>query len=175
LVYSGLLREYLPTPEGRQVTVRYVGAGDLVGYPNSGSPSLRAELEAVEASELLHLDLPRLERLARREPELSIALTDELSNLLRRAYRTLVGIAFAPVRSRVARDLLERAARSEAPRRGTRVRVTQQAIANATGSVREVVARALRELRLQGVIATDQTGITILKVEALIAEAGIAG
>jgi CRP/FNR family transcriptional regulator len=175
LVYSGLLREYLPTPEGRQVTMRYVGPGDLVGYPSSGSALLRAELEAVEASELLHLDLPRMERLARRQPELSSALADELANLLRHAYRTLVGIAFAPVRSRVARDLLERAARVEAPRCGTRVRVTQQALANATGSVREVVARALRELRLHGVIETDQSGITILKVEALIAEAGIGG
>jgi CRP/FNR family transcriptional regulator, cyclic AMP receptor protein len=175
LVYSGLFREYLPTPEGRQVTIRYVGAGDLVGYPSSGSASLRAELEAVEAAELLHLDLPRMERLARGEPQLSTALTAELSTLLRRAYRTLVGVAFAPVRSRVARDLLDRAARVEAPRRGTRVRVTQQGIADATGSVREVVARALRELRLQGVIETDQSGITILKVESLIAEAGIGG
>lgn len=175
LVSSGLFREYLPTPEGRQVTIRYVGAGDLVGYPSSGSASLRAELEAVEPSGLVHLDVPRMERLARGEPELSTALTDELSNLLSRAYRTLVGVAFAPVRSRVARDLLERAARVEAPRRGTRVRVTQQGIADATGSVREVVARVLRELRLQGVIETDQSGITILKVEALIAEASIGG
>jgi len=52
------------------------------------------------------------------------------------------------------------------------VRVTQQALADATGSVREVVARALRELRLQGVIESNPSGVTILRVEALVAEAG---
>jgi CRP/FNR family transcriptional regulator len=52
------------------------------------------------------------------------------------------------------------------------VRVTHQALADATGSVREVVARALRDLRLNGVVQTDRSGITILKVDALIQEAG---
>src|SRR5258707_3126336 len=102
LVYSGLLREYLPTPEGRQVTIRYVGPGDLVGYPSSGSALLRAELEAVEASELLHLDLPRMERLAPRQPELSSALADEPAKLLRRAHLNPVRIALSPVKSRGA-------------------------------------------------------------------------
>jgi CRP/FNR family transcriptional regulator, cyclic AMP receptor protein len=172
VVCSGLFREYLPTPDGRQVTVRYAGIGDLVGYPSSDSRWLRTEIEAVEPSELIHFDVPHIERLARREPEVAMALAEELANLLRHAYRTLAGSAFATVRSRVARDLLERAARAEAPRSGTRVRVTQQALANATGSVREVVARALRELRLNGVIETDRSGITILKVDALLREAG---
>jgi len=35
-----------------------------------------------------------------------------------------------------------------------------------------VVARALRELRLQGVIESNPSGVTILRVEALVAEAG---
>ncbi len=51
------------------------------------------------------------------------------------------------------------------------MRVTQQALADATGSVREVVARALRELRLLGVIETSVSGVTILRVDALISEA----
>ncbi len=175
LVLSGLFREYLPTPDGRQLTIRYAGIGDLVGYPSSGGRWLNAEIEAVEPSDLVHLEVPRMERLARREPVLAMALAEELANLLRHAYRTLAGSAFATVRSRVARDLLERAARVEAPRSGTRVRVTHQALADATGSVREVVARALRDLRLNGVVQTDRSGITILKVDALIQEAGHTG
>jgi CRP/FNR family transcriptional regulator, cyclic AMP receptor protein len=172
VVVSGLLRQFLPTPDGRQVTIRYVGVGDLVGDPSSGGRWPRAEVEAVEPSELLHLDVARLERLARREPVLSRALAEELANLLHHAYRAVAGTAFATVRSRVARDLLERAARNETAQPGTRVRVTHQAIANATGSVREVVARALRRLRLEGVIETDQSGITILRIDSLRAEAG---
>jgi len=52
------------------------------------------------------------------------------------------------------------------------LRVTQQALADATGSVREVVVRALRELRLLGVIETNGSLITILRVNRLIDEAG---
>jgi CRP/FNR family transcriptional regulator, cyclic AMP receptor protein len=172
VIISGLIREYLLTPDGRQVTIRYARCGDLVGYPTSDSRWLTAEIEAVEPSELLHLEVKRMERLAQHEPELAMALAEELANLLRHAHRTLAGSAFATVRSRVARDLLERAGRAEAPRSGTHVRVTQQALANATGSVREVVARALRELRLHGVVETDRSGITIRNVDALIREAG---
>jgi CRP/FNR family transcriptional regulator len=50
--------------------------------------------------------------------------------------------------------------------------VTHQSLADATGSVREVVARALRNLRDEGVIATDVGRITILNPEALTRLAG---
>jgi CRP/FNR family transcriptional regulator, cyclic AMP receptor protein len=145
--------------------------GDLVGSPILDRALLRAEIEAVEPSDLLHLDVAQLERTARLEPELSLALVEEVTNHLQHAYRVLAGTAFATVRSRVARDLLERTGRIESPGSCTHVRVTQQALADATGSVREVVARALRELRLQGLIETGPSRITILQRGALIREA----
>jgi CRP/FNR family transcriptional regulator, cyclic AMP receptor protein len=99
-------------------------------------------------------------------------LVEKLSNRLRRAYRTMAGNTFATVRTRVARDLLERAFEAAAQPPRAHVRVTQQDLADATGSVREVVTRALRELRLQGLIQTDQSWITILDRAGLIREAG---
>jgi CRP/FNR family transcriptional regulator, cyclic AMP receptor protein len=172
VVVSGMLRQYLPARDGRQVTIRYVRAGDLVGSPDTGGSWPRPEVEAVEPSDLLHLDTARIDRAILHAPELSSALADELTKSLVHAYRVLASTAFATVRSRVARDLLERAGGPEALWPGTRVRVTQQALADATGSVREVVARALRELRLQGVIQTNPSGVTILRLDELIAEAG---
>jgi CRP/FNR family transcriptional regulator, cyclic AMP receptor protein len=172
IVVTGVLRQYLPARDGRQVTIRYVGAGEVVGSPNTDSRWFQPEIEAVEPSDLLHLDTERIERAARRSPELSAALTQEVTNRLVHIYRVLASTAFATVRSRVARDLLERAGTGGIPRSGARVRVTQQALADATGSVREVVARALRELRLQGIIETKQSGVTILRIDALIEEAG---
>jgi len=172
VVVSGLVRLYLPTGDGRQVTVRYGKPGDLVGSAITGGRWGGVEIEAVEPSDLLHLDVARLERAARLDPDLSSALVEELTNRLQHAYRVLASTAFGTVRSRVARDLLERAERTNIPLRGAHLRVTQQALADATGSVREVVARALRELRLQGIIGTDQSGITILEVDRLIRAAG---
>jgi CRP/FNR family transcriptional regulator, cyclic AMP receptor protein len=172
IVVSGVVRVYLPTADGRQVTIRYAKAGDLVGNPTAGRPRVTVEVEAVEASELLHLDVARMDRTARVEPELSMAMVEELTSRLRHVYQALASNTFATVRTRVARDLLERTWKAEAPGPGAHVPATQQALADATGSVREVVARALRELRLQGVIETDQSGITILDFDALIREAG---
>ena len=51
-------------------------------------------------------------------------------------------------------------------------RVSQQELANAVGSVREVVARVLRELRVAGVIATAADRIVILDATRLYAESG---
>jgi len=171
IVVSGVVREYVPTLDGRQVTIRYARAGDLVGSSPAGSTTVAIEIEAVETADLLHLDVARLDRSGRLEPELAIALVEELSNRLRRAYRTMAGNTFSTVRSRVARDLLERFG-AGAPLPGVQVRVTQQALADATGSVREVVTRALPELRVRGLIQTDQSWITILDLDGLIREAG---
>lgn len=171
VVVSGLLRKYLPARDGRQVTIRYAEAGDLVGSFSSDGLAPRSEVEAVEPSDLLYLDVLGLQQAARLDPVLSMALVEQLEDNLRQAHRSLASTAFATVRSRVARDLLERAGKTEASRPGVRVRVTQQALANATGSVREVVGRALRDLRLEGVIETDRSGVTILDVNALSTEA----
>ncbi len=50
--------------------------------------------------------------------------------------------------------------------------MTHQALADATGSVREVVARTLGELSRQGIITTGGGGITILDPDALTKAAG---
>jgi CRP/FNR family transcriptional regulator, cyclic AMP receptor protein len=167
IIVSGVVRQYLPTANGRQVTIRYARVADLVGRSSAGSTPAGVEIEAVETADLLHLDVVHLERTARLDPVLSMALVGELSSRLSEAYRTLADNTFATVRARVARDLLERS--FARPR--VQVRVTQQALADATGSVREVVTRALRELRLQGLIETDQSWITILDLDGLIREA----
>ena len=47
------------------------------------------------------------------------------------------------------------------------VDVTQQSLADATGSVREVVARAMRRLRDDGLVAGNSEGVTIVDPVAL--------
>jgi len=172
IVVSGVVRQYLSTANGRQVTIRYARAGDLLGNSPACATPASVEIEAVETSDFLHLDVARLEQAARLEPEIASALVDELSSRLRQSHWMLARNPSTTVRSRVANDLIERAFEVGTPRPRAHVRVTQQALANATGSVREVVARALRELRLQGVIQSDPSGIRILDLDALIREAG---
>ena len=49
--------------------------------------------------------------------------------------------------------------------------ITQQQLADAVGSVREVVARTLRELRVDGLISVGRARITILDPKRLAGEA----
>jgi CRP-like cAMP-binding protein len=70
----------------------------------------------------------------------------------------------------VARHLLDLAA-AQAGRRPLIAKVTQQELADAVGTVREVVARTLRELRRDGVVNTGRAGVAISSPERLLAEA----
>lgn len=167
LVVSGLLRYYIAGSEGRELTIRYVEPGDLVGTLISERSEVNTRAQAMQPSVLIHLDVERVQALSQRRPELSQALIDELVNRLRFAFRALAASAFMPVRVRVARDLLERAKMAGPLEAGVHLSVTQQALADATGSVREVVARALRELRREGAIGTVDDGITLLDPDAL--------
>jgi CRP/FNR family transcriptional regulator len=167
LIVSGALRYYLAGSDGRQLTIRYLGPGDLVGSLVTERSNLATRIQALEPSVLLQLDVGRIRELARRRPDLSEALLDEMTSRLRFAFSALAASAFMPVRARVARDLLERAKMHGPPLPGRRLDVTQQSLADATGSVREVVARAVRELRVEGVIANNGDGMTVLDPEGL--------
>jgi CRP/FNR family cyclic AMP-dependent transcriptional regulator len=171
IVVSGLLRSYLSTASGRQTTIRYAGVGDLVGSLSGERTALSTGFQATVPSVLLHIDQAQLEALARLRPQLAWELVEELTRRLRLTYLALAAAAFAPVRARVARDLLERARAADQVRAGARLEVTAQALADATGSVRDVVARAIRDLRNDGAIATHSSVISIVDPGKLIAQA----
>ena len=173
VVVRGLVRYYMSTSGGRQITIRYVGVGDLVGTVVATGSGLSTGFQAIEPADLLHLDVPRLMACARQRPELAIALVEELTGRLRHAYRALAASSFATVRSRVARDLVERAVAMGNLRPGVRIPVTQQELADATGSVREVVTRSLGELRQLGLVATNHSSVSIRDPSGLEREARI--
>ena len=174
IVFSGLIRNYLAAPDGRQITVRYAGVGGLVHAAGRPLANVVSGAQAVEPSSLLHLDPVRLERLARSESELSLLLAEEMEERLRLAHRSLAICAFARVRNHVARDLLERALAKGGVISGTRIRATHQELADGVGSVRDVVARSVRDLRRAGVIASHPDGLTIIDPDRLRVEAEIA-
>jgi CRP/FNR family transcriptional regulator len=89
------------------------------------------------------------------------------------------GSAFATVRQRVARHLLDMAservpepASAPRPRSELTVNVSQRELAEAVGTAREVVVRVLRELRQDGVVRTGRDQIVIADPDRLIRESG---
>jgi CRP-like cAMP-binding protein len=173
LIVSGALRYYLPAANGRQVTVGYLGPGNVVGtVQNESTHGLR--IQAIAATNLWHLQADRVHALIERRPEFMQALLDEATHGLRHSFQVLAASTFTTVRARVARDIVERASLSDPLRAGIHLIVTHQSLADATGSVREVVARALHKLENEGIVAMGRSSITVLDPDALMQLAGYA-
>ncbi|HSS61372.1 MAG TPA: Crp/Fnr family transcriptional regulator [Candidatus Limnocylindrales bacterium] len=171
LIVAGALRYYLSAADGRQLTVGYLGPGNVIGTVESESTAL-VRIQVIAPTTLLHMQPERVRALIHRSPDLTQALLDEATHGLRHSFRVLAASAFMTVRARVARDIIERASLAGPLRAGLRLAVTHQSLADATGSVREVVARTLRKLSREGVISTGGGGITVLDPDALMHLAG---
>lgn len=172
LVVSGLLRAYVTALDGRTLTVRYCRAGSLLGAVSLfASPfSMPASVQAVTDVEVLSMSAPFVKQEADRDLVLARALIDELSDRVMSFISEIPGSAFATVRQRIARHLLDLASATQT-RSELRATISQQELADAVGSVREVVVRVLRELRQEGLVSTGSEGITLLNPEELSAEA----
>ena len=162
LVVRGLLRVYMTSPEGRQVTVRYAREADVLGIAVVVGGPVNVAVQTLADSTLFSIDARRLTDAARRDGRVAWALAEELN---RRLYDTLQQTAintFGSVKQRVAAHLLDLASAQQRPKDRLVARVSQQELADAVGSVREVVARALRELRLAGLVATGADSVSIV-------------
>jgi CRP-like cAMP-binding protein len=131
-----------------------------------------AGVEAVTAARVLYLNQERLRALARAEPAVAWALMEQLVAYQRDLIHVLAGTAFGWIRQRVAMHLLNLGTARPTPvDEALSAPVTQQALADAVGTTRETVARALGELRAEGAIATQRNGIVLCDPEGLAAEA----
>jgi CRP/FNR family transcriptional regulator len=162
VMMRGLLRVYMLAGDGRQVTVRYVRAGDLLGAPALIGGPAPVFVQAVTHGRAFFFEVDRVKRAARNDSSLAWALAEESVHRLYDALEELAGNTFASVRQRVARHLLDLAtSRLEASRTLTAL-VNQQDLANSVGSVREVVARVLADLRSEHLVRTSPGRVEIL-------------
>lgn len=162
VMMHGLLRVYMHASDGRQVTVRYVRAGDLVGVPALVGGPAPVFAQAVTPGEAFFFDVAQVKRAALVDASLAWALAEECVHRLYDALEELAGNAFASVRQRVARHLMDLATSHPDARRPLIALVNQQDLANSVGSVREVVARVLAEFRAEGLVRTSPGRVEIL-------------
>jgi CRP/FNR family transcriptional regulator, cyclic AMP receptor protein len=167
LVVGGLLRVYMSSPEGRQVTVRYARRGDVLGIPVLIGGPVQVGVSTLDDSILIHIDGRFLVEAARRDPAVSWALAEEVTRRLHENLRQTAVNAFGTVRQRVAVHLLDLAATGQRPGAAPIARTSQQELADAVGSVREVVARVLRDFRAAGLVETAPDTVRILDPAAL--------
>ncbi len=168
IVVEGVLRLFLGNPDGRQVTALYAHPGDVLGLALTLGGPAAVSIQGVTASSVVALRADTLRAMVAADPAVARVCAEELSRQLYRAFDEVAANAFRTVRQRVARHLLDLAT----PVEGTLVaRVSQQEVADAVGSVREVVARALHELRGMEMVEASRDSIALLDPLRLSQEA----
>lgn len=170
LIVGGLVRVFLTSSDGRQITVRYARPGSVLGVPTAIGGPVDVSVQALTETSLLILDIGAVQSIAKRDPGVSWSLAEEVTRRLNEVLDAFGGNVFGSVRQRVARHLLDLAADRQT---GTRLvaQVSQQAIADAAGTAREVVARTLTDLRRAGLVETARNGIVLLDPDGLSAVA----
>ena len=107
LVVQGLIRVYMTSSEGRQVTVRYARPGDVLGIAVLVGGPANVDVQALAPSGLFRISARMLTAAARRDARVAWAMAEELN---RRLYETLQQTAinaFGSVSQRVASHLLD--------------------------------------------------------------------
>jgi CRP/FNR family transcriptional regulator, cyclic AMP receptor protein len=171
LIVSGLVRAFRTTEDGRQMTVRYVRVGDLVAFASVHvrRPAALGQ-QAMMPSRILRFHPDAISDLTRRDLDVANLIAEDNADRVFDYIDRIAGINFSSMRQRVVGHLLDLAATDQ---RGTApmvAHVSQQALADAIGCVREVVVRLLRELREEGLVRTGRDEIELLQPDRLHAE-----
>ena len=160
LIIHGRVRYSMRFPDGRRMALNYSGAGDLIGVSQvaiaddrrpdlfDGQVVVPATLvEATEPTTILELSVAGVVGAARTEPAVGWALAKEIARQAGNTQRLMAtNVAFS-IRARVARHLLNLAVDEDGH---TLVKANQQDLADAVGSVREVVSRAISQFIAEG-------------------------
>jgi CRP/FNR family transcriptional regulator, cyclic AMP receptor protein len=171
-VIQGRLKVISTAPEGDEVLLSVIGAGEVFGelallddLPRS------ATVCAVEHCRLLVVPRASFRPLLLRMPTLGLRLLKIMAGHVRRLSARTEDATTLDVRTRLAKTLHELAVRFgiPAPRGSIRItlRLSQQELGRLVGATREMINRCLRELASSGAVRHEKGGLTVLKPEAL--------
>lgn len=167
LLENGLARAYWNVPDGRQATIAFIHPNELIGGTTVVGNPPWLFMQVITESTLTSLDLKWVRNLAKTEIEVAAAINAHLAMRVRQAYRLVAIRSLGNIRERVAYDLLDRASRSQLDGGRLEVTATQADLADSIGSSREVMSRALRDLRHAGIVDTAPGVVRVMSPERL--------
>jgi CRP/FNR family transcriptional regulator, cyclic AMP receptor protein len=168
LLVTGLLRAFRITDDGRQVTVRYVCAGELMAIASvhARHPGSLAE-QALTSCRVLRFDRNAIVGMTRRDLDVANMLAEQNARRVFEYIDVIAGIRFGSMRQRLVRHLLDLAAADQRGSQPMVARLSAQALADAVGCLCEVVVRLLGELREEGQIRIAGDQIELLQPDRL--------
>ncbi|MBN1453406.1 MAG: Crp/Fnr family transcriptional regulator [Anaerolineales bacterium] len=157
IIEQGFVKLYRLSPQGRQYIVRVLQEGDTCNeVPTFDSGANPVNVEALEPTRVWVIQPDILRELLKVHPEFAQKVIDNLARNLRGLVRMVSEMAFYQVTHRLARLLSE-----QSPDELSGTPWTQEQLAARLGTVREVVARSLKELERSGAIHMDKRRIAI--------------
>ncbi len=165
-VISGRVKVFKLSAEGKEQVIRILGPGRTFndvpvfdGGPNPGS------VAALEPTLVSLIPKAQVLALVERHPKVGRAVIRVLASRLRALTLMIEDLSLRGVAARVAKLLLDCSRGHQTLVEGAPsacTRLTQQQIAAMTGSVREVVQRALKALEKDGAIRLERARVVIL-------------
>lgn len=175
-VVSGRVKAFKVSEDGREQVLRILGPGrtfnDVPVFDGGPNP---AGVAALEESIVGLLSAARIHALLRERPDVAAAVIRLLAVRLRAMTEMVEDLALRGVSARVARLLLQCSRGTPPLAEGAGdhcAHLTQQQLATMTGTVREVVQRALKALEREGAIELARGRIRVLTPEILAAWSG---
>jgi CRP/FNR family cyclic AMP-dependent transcriptional regulator len=165
LIRSGAVLLTREHQDGRMIALAELRAGGMFGELALFRGETRsATAEAVEETTAVALLAPDLQRLIRRNPDISLKLLSALAERVRTTTERLMQQSFQTVAGRVSSALLAQVTARQgegAPERDVLVEATQAEIAQLAGTSRESASRFLATLEREGVVALGRGKVTV--------------
>lgn len=162
VIMQGSAKIYRLSPQGRQYIVRVLQEGDTFAeVPAFDGGANPVNVEALETCSVWVIDSEILRGLVQAHPQFAQKVLANFGTMLRGMVRKVSEMAFYQVTHRLARLI------SELPpdEMGAASLMTQEQMAARLGTVREVVARSLKELERSGAIQVENRRIRIVNQE----------
>ena len=177
IIKQGRVRVYRLSPDGKQLTLDIYEKGTVLGDMSLlGQGRLpEAYAEALDDGVICTITPNELRGLIERFPIIGVNIIRHLSRRLDSAERELEAMAYRRVDQRLARRLIDLAARfGVRTERGTLIqaRLTQQELAEMVGTTRETLAHTLGDFRRNGLLDTSRHRVLIRDAERLAEIAG---
>ena len=162
IIEVGSVKLYRLSPQGRQYIVRVLQEGETCNeVPAFDGGTNPVNVETLEKSMVWVIEDETLRALVRAYPDFALKVLSNFGKNLRGLVRMVSEMAFYQVTNRLARLV------SELPDDEARPPWSQEQLAAQLGTVREVVARSLKELERSGAIRIEDRRIHVVDREAL--------
>lgn len=171
ILRSGLLKVHRNGPDGGEVLLELAGPGDLLGEISAVRDALRgASATALGPVDAVVIGVRSLRAFLTQHPDATLALLDLALSRLRIVNARLLEFATSESLARVTSRVLELAERfgvSRDEQIDVELPITQDELAQWSGSSLESTARALRTLRGLALIETHRRRLVVLDLDGL--------